>query len=187
MGIISNMPMALHCGNSQCPVLYMLDDCGDTSTITDWVETNDGLNPVDETTLIKEGSHSMALGVDADKSGPDYAIWTNTQAQGNLSSYQHDWIYLWVHLSTLNHLGATECFRYRIGSGGGTDHLRFHFNKDEFVVGWNLVQCDLDNPTTTIGAVDWTAIDYSLIMFMETVGNTNDFTGYIDSIMFVRP
>lgn len=187
MGRISNMPMVLHCGSSQSPILYMLDDCGDTSTITDWVETLDGLNPVDETTLIKQGSHSMALGVDADLDVQEYAKWKNTQNQGNLSAYEHDWLYLWVYLPTLDYLRAPLATIQVFVGSNEANRMWWDFFKIGLTIGWNLIKCDLDNPDATAGVVDWTAINYMEIRLYEVLGNTNDFTVYIDSIMFVAP
>lgn len=168
-------------------ILKILDDCGDTSNIEDWLEVLDGLNPVDETTLVKQGSHAMALGIDADKDAADSGKWENPQNQGDLSGYQHDWVYFWVYLPTLDYLDpGAFCLVYNIGSDV-SNRLAFYFTKASLSVGWNLVKCDLDNPSGTFGTVNWTAVDYQTITIYETTDNTHDFTIYVDSIMFVRP
>lgn len=168
-------------------ILLLLDDCGDTSNIEKWVEYFDGLNPVDETTLVKQGSHSMALGIDADLDVTDKAVYLNDEAFGDLSKYQHDWVYLWVYFPTLDYLQvAAGGFRYRIGSTAA-NFVNFQVLKAALLTGWNLIKCDLDNPTTITGTVDWSAIGYQRLEVTTVAGNTNDFTVYVDSIMFVRP
>jgi len=168
-------------------VLKILDDCGDTSTITDWAEDDDGLNPADNQVYVKQGSHSMALGIDADLDPHEYANWINTQSQGDLSNYQHDWVYIWVYFPTLDYLKATgTALLYVIGSGIG-EYKYWEWTKGDFSVGWNLLKCDLDNPDVFLGVIDWTDIDFQQFVIYELSVNTTDFTFYIDSIMLVRP
>lgn len=168
-------------------ILKILDDCGDTSTIEDWVEGADGLNPVDNQVYVKQGSHSMALGVDADKSGGPYATWENSQARGDLSNYQHDWVYFWVYFETLDYLAATGAVFSLYFGNSLANYLLFTRSKSELSVGWNLIKCDFDNPDGSNGTVDWTAIDFMFISVVEVGGNDNDFTLCLDCIMFVRP
>jgi len=168
-------------------VLKILDDCGDTSTITDWNEANDGLNPVENQVYIKQGAHSMALGVDADKIGEDHAEWDNSQSLGDLSEYQHDWIYMWVYFSTLDYLSSTGLpFIFYIGSDS-SNIIFCGFAKTDLSVGWNLLKFDLDNPTGTTGTINWAAVHWQRLRVGEVTGNTHDFTIYVDSIMFVSP
>lgn len=168
-------------------VVKILDDCGDTTTITDWVESNDGLNPIDETALVKQGLHSMKLGIDADLSGEDDARWQTGHSYGDMSNYKNDWVYLWVYFLTLDYLPATgTAFRLDFGSDP-TQRVYFEVTKAELSVGWNLLKFDLDNPSGTIGVIIWTDIDYIRIMIYEIEGNTTDFSVYVDCIMFVRP
>jgi len=167
-------------------ILHILDDCGDTSTITDWAEAYDGLNPVDNQVYVKEGSHSMALGIDADKDAEDVAVWTNNQSQGDLSVYEHDWIYIWIYFSTLNYLRAAGvALIIRIGSVVG-NRIGKEITKAELTAGWNLIKFDLDNPDEVVGTIDWSSIGYASFGLYEVADNTNDFTIYVDSIMFVK-
>lgn len=168
-------------------ILEVLDDCGDTSDISNWSENDDGLAPVDNQVYVKEGSHSMALGVDASLVGGIAAYWVNSISLGDLSQYQNDWGYLWFYLPTLDHFNTgAVCLRYYLGSGA-TDYIRFSWAKGDLSVGWNLLKCDFDNPESSGGTVDWSAIDYQNIRIIEKTGNTDDFTLYVDSIMLVRP
>jgi len=168
-------------------ILKILDDCGDTSTITDWGELDDGLNPVDNQVYVKQGNHSMALGIDASLSGEDRARWVNTDDKGDLSNYQHDWIYMWVYFPTLDYMiSSGNAIIYTIGSDV-SNRVYFYVDISDLNVGWNLLKFDLDNPDGTSGNPNWGAIDYQYFIFYEKAGNTNDFTIYVDSIMFVRP
>jgi len=166
--------------------IIMLDDCGDTSTITDWVEANDGLNPIDETSIVKEGSHSAKLGIDASLSETDNAYWTNTQAQGDLTQYQHDWLYLWVYFTILDYLNATgNCVILQWGSD--VDNRAYvGMPKTDLSVGWNLLKFDLDDPDWSTGTIDWSAISFLRFTINEITDNTTDFSVYLDSLMFVR-
>ena len=165
----------------------ILDDCGDTSNIEDWEEAQDGLNPVDNQVYVKQGSHSMALGIDADLSGQEFGQWSNSQAQGDFSNYQSDWIYSWLYLPTLDYLkAAATTFFYRVGSDSA-NYITFARMKSQLSVGWNLIKCDFDNPSGSAGAIDWSAIAFQRIVMYEVTDNTHDFTIYVDSIMLVRP
>lgn len=170
--------------------LCMFDDCGDTSTITDWVAFIDGLTPVDETTLIKQGSHAMKLGIDADRNASDNGYWRNIQNQGDLSTYQHDWIYFWLYIpdsATLGYLDAGTYALYLLIGNQFVDYNFYYVTKAELSVGWNLVKSDLDNPDATTDTVDWTAINWLQLYIKEKAGNTHDFYIIVDSIMFVDP
>lgn len=173
--------------DKKTPEIFMLDDCGDTSDISDWTESADSLDPVDETTLVKQASHAMKLRIDADKSGYDYGYWRNNQNQGDLSAYQHDWVYMWVYFSTLDYLlAAGACGVYHIGSVIG-DRISFNLLKADLVVGWNLLKFDLDNPDATSGNIDWSTISFQQLRINSVAGNTHDFYVVVDSIMFVKP
>ncbi|MBA7601427.1 hypothetical protein ES703_08500 [subsurface metagenome] len=168
-------------------ILSLLDDCGDTSNIEAWGELKDGLNPVDETTLVKEGSHSMRLGVDADLDVANYATWDNYRSLGDLSAYQHDWLYLWVYFSTLDYVEpVTDAALVIIGTVYG-DSVYRTWARSELTVGWNLLKFDFDNPSGVLGTIDWTNIRFMRILTYEVAGSTTDFTIYVDSIMLVRP
>ena len=168
-------------------ILKILDDCGDTSTITNWVESVDALNPVDNQVYVKQGSHSMALGIDADLNVSDIGLWTNSQAQGDLSGYQHDFLYLWLYFPTLDYLSAEGVgFSVRIGSDYD-NRIEKYVYKTELSIGWNLIKFDLDNPDVSAGNINWASINYIRIYVGELTDNINDFTVYVDSIMFVRP
>jgi len=168
-------------------ILLLLDDCGDTSDIENWEERDDGLNPVDNQVYVKQGSHSMALEIDADLSANVFAQWRNEQSQGDLSAYEHDWVYIWIYIPTLEYLATPGyCLEYQIGSSSG-DRLAFRWLKAALTVGWNLLKADLDDPFSSIGTIDWLDIDFLNIRVNEVAGNTHDFTIYVDSIMFVRP
>lgn len=168
-------------------LLLMFDNCGDGDTVTDWVESDDGLNPVQETVYVKDGDYSMKLGVDADLHGNDDAIWTLARGAKDLSSYSSDWIYLWVYLPTIDFLlAAGTAFRFEIGSDA-THRVYFDWTKAQLSVGWNLLKCDLDNPTGNEGVPDWVNTDWGRITVYELAANTDDFDVYVDSIMAVRP
>lgn len=168
-------------------ILEVLDDCGDTSTIIDWVEGADGLNPADNQVYVEQGSHSMALGIDADLHANEYGAWTNSQSQGDLSAYQNDWVYFWIYFSTLDYLRTPlHALSFYIGNGLA-DYYQFRWSKTDLAIGWNLCKGDFDNPFGISGTTDWSDIDYLRLVIFEVGGNTNDFTAYVDSIMFVRP
>jgi len=168
-------------------ILLLLDDCGDTSNIENWVEGADGLNPVDETTIVKQGSHSMRLGVDADLDVVVNAYWENATDFGDLSAYQHDWLYFWLYFTTLDYLPpAGDVGLFVIGTEY-THSIFKMWSKADLVVGWNLIKFDLDNPDFILGTIDWTDIKYMRFLTYEKAGNLNDFTIYVDSIMLVRP
>lgn len=167
-------------------IFILLDDCGDTSNIEDWVGTKDGLNPVDNQVYVKQSNHSMALGVDADKDAGDSAWWQKNTNLGDLSAYQHDWLYFWVYIPTLDYLPATgNALRFYWGSDGN-NYMQFRWNKSDLSIGWNLLKADFDNPAWEGGTIDWTQIDYQVFLIYESAGNTNDFTVYVDSIMIVK-
>lgn len=163
-----------------------LDDCGDTSNVEDWVEGYDGLNPVENEVYVKQGFKSMALGVDADLNGSDEARWINISDLGNLSNYKNDWLYLWVYFPTLNYVApSSDVFLYSLGSSA-TDRNRYIWIKSDLSVGWNLLTIAIDNPTSSIGTIDWTKIDYQRIQVFEATGNENDFTFYVDDLKIWR-
>jgi len=135
-------------------ILSVLDDCGDTSNISLWVEWSDGLAPVDNQVYVKEGVHSMGLGIDADKNPLDQGYWRNTESQGDLSAYQNDWIYIWVYFGVVEYLLVlANSFQFQIGTDVG-NRDKFYFANTDLSVGWNLLKCDLDNPDATDGVVD---------------------------------
>lgn len=166
-------------------ILKILDDCGDTSTIEDWGELDDGLNPVDNQVYVKEGSHSMALGIDADLSELDRARWVNVHVDGDLTAYQHEWLYVWIYFPTLDYLATGTAALFTIGSGAA-DRAYFNIPLNTLSVGWNLLKFDLDNPSGVTGSPNWAAIDYKYLMIYEAEENINDFTIYVDSLMFVH-
>lgn len=175
--------------SSVFPVI--LDDCGDTSDIEDWVEEGDGLNPTDETTLVKQGSHAMKLGVDADLSANDWAKWPNTNLSVDAEICKHDWLYLWIHFSTIDYIHSTgTALQVLIGDLiDKTAYEYFHFTKAQLATGWNLIKCDLDNYTggSDVDLINWANINWMEIRINEAPGNVNDFYIVVDSIMFVRP
>ena len=168
-------------------ILEILDDCGDTSDISNWGGFYDGLDPVDETTIVKQGGHSMKLGIDADKNAATNAFWLNEVSYGDLSAYQHDWLYVWGYFPTLDYVVADgTALQLQVGSAAG-EYVYFAFAKSEFSIGWNLLKCDIENPSGSVGVVDWTNIDHVRLYVFEVVGNTHDFVIYINVFMFVRP
>jgi len=172
---------------AEAELLLMFDDCGDSDTVTDWAESEDALNPVQETGYVKDGDYSMKLGVDASLGGTDNAIWTLSRSAKDLSSYSGDWIYLWVYLPTTDYLLASgTALRFEVGSDA-THRVYFDWTKAQLSVGWNLLKCDLDNPTGNEGTPDWANTDWGRITVYAVSGNTNDFDVYVDSIKVVRP
>jgi hypothetical protein len=166
--------------------VFMLDDGGDTTTITDWVESIDALNPVDTEDYVKEGSHGMKLGIDASLHGEDNALWTNSQSIGDLGAYRHDWVYMWLYFNTIDYLEASGvAVMYRIGSDS-SNYMAFYVYKASLSVGWNLLKFDLDNPGGTAGSPDFTAISYQILRIYEASSNTNDFFCVVDSINVVE-
>lgn len=168
-------------------LMRVLDDGGDTSVITDWANYNDGAIPVDNTDLIKEGSHSCELGIDADKAGQDNAYWIKSTNMGDCSAYEHDWIYIWVYFDTIDYLLASgTALAFYIGNDS-SNFLYFYFTKANLSQGWNLLECDLDNPSGTQGSPDFSAIDWQRFTIYEVASNTNDFKMILDTIMIIRP
>jgi len=168
-------------------ILKVLDDFGDTNNIANWVQVEDGLAPVDETTIVKEGSHSAKLGIDADLNVADRAYWLNSVSMGDWSEYQHDWLYVWVYFSSIDYLATPgAAFEVWWGSDPAKRGLT-NWTKLELSVGWNLLKCDLDNPDWSTGIIDWTNMDYNILMVREKAGNDTDFVLYADSMMLVRP
>lgn len=166
--------------------LFVIDDGGDENDISEWVEIDDGLDPVALSNFGKEGVYSMKLGIDADRSGADIASWEKTVAVGDMSQYLAKNVYAWVYVSTIDWLVTGDwCFYYKIGSGAG-DYIGFLLYKADFAVGWNLLTFDLSSPSTTAGTVDWSNIDYQRIYIKTVAGNTHDFYIVLDMLVVVE-
>jgi len=167
-------------------VVYVLDDCGDTSDITDWVENDDALAPEITTTYVREGSKAMKLGIDASAAGTDVATWINQRSFGDFTGLTTYTIKMWVWISDLTYLAPVlPALYFTIGSFLN-EYYQFHAYKDALVQGWNELSFDLSSPDATVGTVDWTAIDYIEFVVRSVDSNTHDYYVIVDSIVIVR-
>jgi len=162
-----------------------LFDCGDDNPVTDWASVvDDALAAAEDTTYVKQGSKSMKLGVDYDLHANDTAWWGYGGQSMDLSEYYDNWVYAWVYLPTLDYLKASgNCLFFYIGNDD-SNRLEFKYTKADLSVGWNLLKMDLDNATSGIGTVTWTAIDY--MWWGVAHLNTTDFDIYVDDIKLWR-
>jgi len=166
--------------------IFTIDDGGDEDTISDWAEGNDGLNPTSLSNFGKEGVYSMKLGVDASASGVASAYWQKDIDVGDLSQYSTKKVYISVYFSRIDRLIASgTAFQYVIGSSFD-NVIWFSFTKADLSVGWNLLECDLDDPTATTGTIDWTDIDFQKLFVYEVASNTIDFYLVLDLISVVQ-
>jgi len=155
-------------------------------SISGWTGAVDGLTPVLDSTYIKQGTYSLKLGIDADKNPEDYGRWENLQTFGDLSSYQTDYLRCWFYFPDLTYIEiSSNCFQIGIGSSPG-NYDRWNIAKSSLSAGWNLIECDLDDPSVTIGSPDWTAIDFFKILIKTVASNTHDFEIYVDDLKIWR-
>jgi len=167
--------------------LFTIEDGGDEDLISDWVEAQDGLDPVNLEGFGKEGQHAMKLGIDASLSGSDYAQWVKNVAIGDMYQYRNMKIYMWVYIQTRDYLATiSSALRYIIGNDPG-NRIYFDFLKTQLSVGWNLLEMDLSSPSGSTGTVDWTDIDYQTINVNTILNNEADFYVVIDLIAVVKP
>lgn len=139
-------------------------------------------------TYIKQGAYAVKFPVDASLSGEDKAQWQNNTNLGDLSVYKNDWVYFWIYFSTIDYLRASGGYAiaFQIGNDS-SNFLRFDFNKSDLAIGWNLLKCDLVNPTISTGTINWTTIDWRQIVVYEIPSNINDFDAWVDDMKIVRP
>ena len=169
-------------------LVRLLHDMGDNDPVTDWGDLSyDGLTPTTDTTYVKQGSTAMKCGVDADKHGNDAAWWgTISGADYDLSDCSSDWIYFWVYFPTLDYLQASgTCFHFWIGTDN-SNRIKFYWTKTELSVGWNLLKAHLSNPDAIEGTVTWSSIKQLWWGVNESVGNTTDFSIYVDDLKVWR-
>jgi len=167
--------------------LLTIEDGGDTTKVVNWDEYFDGMFPLGTDDYVKEGTNAIKLRIDASKTGADEAWWLNETSFYHVDTYQHDWIYIWLFVSDTTPIATPGAsLIYYIGSDDG-NYINFYFEKSDLQQGWNLLKCDLDNPSSADGTIDWTAINYQLFVIYEVDDNTQDFFLVLDTIMFVRP
>ena len=166
--------------------MRMIHDCGDNDLVTDWNEqADDALTPVQDTTHVKQGTNSMKLGVDASKGGTDQAWWTHV-GPWDFEDYTADWVYVWVYIETVAFLlAAGTAFSIWLGSDA-THVYKWNFTKAELAVGWNQLKLDMSSPDTSVGTPDWANLDYNWIGIICIIGNTDDFSVYVDDMKFWR-
>lgn len=176
--------VALTPARSQYTALKTLHDCGDTNPVGDWDNlTGDALTPAQDSTYVKEGTYSMKLEVDASKSTGETAWW-ESNVSWDLEGFMKEWIYLWVYFERIDTLRTGNVFHVILGNSATVYHT-WSFPKTDIVVGWNRIIIDLANPDGTIGTMDYSALDYNWIGLTQVVGNTTDFSIYVDEIILV--
>lgn len=168
-------------------VNMVIDDLGDNDPVTNWEALNDGLDPVQESVFVKQGTYSMKCGIDADKSAQHVAWWRRTVDWPDLSNYQHKWIGVWVYFETREYLKVPgTAFAIYIGTNG-SNMRSWVWAKGDLALGWNFLQLDLDNPATSSGTIDWSDLGYVWHGVVCVTGNTHDFVYYIDSFLIITP
>ncbi len=173
-------------------LVAILDDCGDTSDISTWRELQDALDPVDETTLVQEGSHAMKLRIDADLTVADDARWIQDNQADPLdwSAYSLNWFGFWIYFSTLDYVAEgtggsnTQALEFWIGDMW-LQYRHWFFDKSELQVGWNFIVCDPlnpDPPSEPIGTFHWDSIREIMFQILQPAGNTHDFYVVVDAL-----
>jgi len=160
----------------------------------DWAGSEDGITGVEESTIKIEGTDSTKLNVDASASGNDYAIWTNTTLDVDISSIvvstsgsapTKGYVGIWLYFDEVDYIRADAdgyAVALRIGSASG-DYQEYRINKSEIIEDtWQLFLFDMTLPSYPNDTVnlDWTGIDYYRIVVYEITGNSNDFNVYLD-------
>lgn len=166
----------------------LLDDCGDTHPVTNWVQAgDDALAPAENTTYVRQGQKSCALGVDASKSGNDYATWTSAASLGDLSAHNQKTLAfpLYIPTGALAYFSATDALVIRLGNDA-SNYWQWKVQKADLKEGWNLIDLTLEDPESTQGSPAWTAVDYRFFRVNEIAGNTQDFTLYMDAWRIVE-
>lgn len=167
-------------------LLLLVCDFGDDNPVTEWTLEGDASARDVVTDPVKEGSAAIQVTVDASESGDDFAGIESTTDRGDWSSYQNDWVYVWVYLPTLAYLAtAGHAFKISIGNTSA-NYYNWEFDKADLVQGWNLLKCDLANSDSGTGITDWTDIDWVRCRAVAVVGNTDDFTFTVDYMVVVR-
>jgi len=167
-------------------VVFVIDDCGDNEDISNWVADEDGEDPVETTTFVKEGTKAMLLEINASLSFDNYAEWINTREVGDLTGLYENKLKIAIYFNTLDHIHQTAtAIIYRIGSSS-VNYDYWSFEKSDLSLGWNTLICDLSTPGGTVGAPDHTDIDYQNLRIYEKENNTDDFYVIVDSMVITK-
>lgn len=167
-------------------ILHTICDCGDDDPDTEWEDFLDLLAPTASPDYRKVGVNGIKFLIDASLTGSTHGYMDSTTDRGDLTLYIQDWVYFWFYVESLDHILASgNALTFDIGNDV-SNRYAWGFTKAELQQGWNLIKCDLKNPDTTAGSIDWTDIDFMRLAVYETDPNTVDIICAIDSIQIVR-
>jgi hypothetical protein len=165
----------------------MVFDAGIFTTYSFVATLYDATTPVIVASPVLERAFSVQCGIDASKDATDYARWMWGISPTLLNTFKNDWLYVQAYFETLAYINACAgALRFYL-MDTAVKGMAFYFTKSALSVGWNLLKCDLDNPTSKDSGFDFSKIHQFWFFINETVGNTNDFNVYLESAIIARP
>ena len=155
----------------------------------------DALVGVQEAVIVHDGSSSVKLGIDASKSGKDYARWNNITDTHDISSYvgtssgdpKTGIIKFWVYFNTTDYLLNSNSTLGLVFGHNISNYYLYVIPYSEISSSadgsWYQIVINLTDWDQTNGTVDWTAIDFIRIGIYSVVSNTHDYIMYVDQMV----
>ena len=168
-------------------ILAVLEDGGNNIPLVSWLGIFDFLSIAESFDYGVDGIKSFKIVISPSLDVSESAAVYTEKLYGDLSAYRHEWIYLWLYFPDLTYiLPAGTAVRLILGSGW-SDYLAWNFTLSQLAVGWNLLKGDFDNPSSTVGSADFSALSKAAVYIYEVSGNAHDIVLYLGKLAFVKP